>query len=69
MATKAKRHRIPRGWRYSGPNESAACPHRDLSVCAECAERYADRLVDVYGATYWMETDAERDDLLAHMAK
>jgi hypothetical protein len=62
------RHRKPQGWRSCGPNESEACPHRDLSVCPECATRYADRIVDVYSSVYWYEYDSDRAAMLAEIA-
>lgn len=47
---------------------SVVCPHRDLSVCAVCAA--ADpTLVDVYGAHFEVPDPAERDALLADLAR
>lgn len=68
-ARRTRRHRLPKGWRNCGGNESAACQHRDLFVCPDCQAKHADRLVEVYGVHYWCETDAERDELLAMMAE
>jgi len=39
----------PRTFR-TNPDGSAVCPHRDLSVCGECAE--LPDVVDVYGAHF-----------------
>ena len=51
--------RKPKGFR-GGFDEELACPHRDCSVCPECANRYAN-IIEVYGVDYaeWVETIAE----------
>jgi hypothetical protein len=44
---------LPKGWR-EGFDQSLACPHRDVSVCEECASR--PEVVEVIGAHYWDPT-------------
>lgn len=52
---------LPLGFR-EGVDQAIACPHRDLSVCDDCAGRYAE-LVDVFGTFYWVSNPADRDML------
>lgn len=42
--------RNPSTWRTNADG-SLVCPHRDLSVCAECARH--PEVIEVYGAHYW----------------
>lgn len=44
---------------------SAVCPHRDLSVCPECATDPA--MVEVFGAHYYLPDPVERAILLAEL--
>lgn len=48
---------MPRGWR-EGHGGDVACPHRDCSVCRECARRA--EVVEVYGQHFWIPDPAER---------
>ena len=43
------------------------CAHRDLSLCDECATRYAENVVEVYGLRYWANTPSELAELLAEL--
>ena len=52
---------IPALWR-EGHDGSAACAHRDCSVCPACAAAYPQAL-EVYGAHFWIEDPAEREEL------
>lgn len=45
---------------------SAVCPHRDLSVCADCATH--PHIVEVFGAHYHLPDAADRAELLAAIA-
>lgn len=59
----------PAGWRTNEPaNGSDICQHRDTYVCESCQVQYRDRLVEVYGAWYWTETDQEKAALLRMLA-
>ena len=40
------------GW-TEGHDDSAACPHRDVTVCPSCASEYADILIEAY-QVYWI---------------
>lgn len=57
---------LPQGWR-EGHEGEAICPHRDMSVCRECATR--PEIVDVYGKHYWIDDAEERDALQREMAE
>jgi hypothetical protein len=50
------------GWTESH-DESAACPHRDATVCPSCADEYSDILIGAYGE-FWIMPTVE-DALLA----
>ncbi len=45
---------------------SAVCPHRDMSVCADCATH--PHIVEVYGAHYHLPDADDRAELLAAIA-
>lgn len=68
VAEVTRTYRRPKGWTV-GHDDSVACPHRSLSVCPDCAARYSDRVVEVYGTHAWMTSDAERTLMLASMAR
>jgi hypothetical protein len=50
------------GW-IEGHDDSAACPHRDCTVCPSCADEYSDILISAYGV-FWIMPTVE-DALLA----
>lgn len=68
VAEVTRTYRRPKGWTV-GHDDSIACPHRSLSVCPACVERYSDRVVEVYGTHAWMASDAERTLMLASMTR
>lgn len=45
---------------------SAVCPHRDLTVCADCATH--PHIVEVFGAHYHLTDADDRAELLAAIA-
>ncbi len=45
---------------------SAVCPHRDMSVCADCATH--PHIVEVFGAHYHLTDPADREALAEDMA-
>jgi hypothetical protein len=55
--------RLPRGWRTNS-DDSAVCPHRDLSVCPKCENSYVE-LVNVYGECFWVSDEQDRAELLS----
>lgn len=55
-------HKLPAGW-FENREGEAACQHRDMSVCHDCATKYATRVVEVYGRHYWTRDDAEFREL------
>lgn len=57
------RKRKPAGWRTDSLSGSVVCPHRDLSVCRDCAADYADNVVNVFGKDYWAVDAADLADL------
>jgi hypothetical protein len=44
------------------------CPHRDLTCCGLCAEKY-EQVVDVYGVHYWVPDPKERAALVEDRAR
>ena len=57
--------RKPKGFRQSF-NEEMACAHRDVSVCPECANKYAN-IVEVAGTHYWVRDYAEWRELVGEL--
>lgn len=53
---------IPVGW-HEASDGTLSCPHRDLSVCTECAAR--PEAVEVAGAYFWIPDPADREALAA----
>lgn len=53
---------MPRGWR-TGLEGEVVCPHRNLSVCRDCAADHADNVVNVFGKDYWAVDAADLDYL------
>ena len=62
-----KPRRRPKGFR-DGHTGTLACPHRDVSCCAECAAAH-EEIVNVAGAHFWVPTAIERAELRAEMAR
>jgi hypothetical protein len=54
--------RLPKGFRR-GHTDNIACPHRDVTCCAECAAKYPE-LVDIYGRHFWIPDPVERADII-----
>lgn len=50
----------------SNADGTAVCPHRDLSVCTECASH--PEIVEVSGAHFHIADPAERAELAAMLA-
>jgi len=57
--------RLPSGWKPAGDG-TIACPHRDLFVCAKCADVYP-QVVNVYEAFFWVADESERAALIAEL--
>lgn len=56
--TTARIRRPPKGWR-TGHDGDLACPHRDVSVCADCARLHVE-VIEIYGQHFWIASEAER---------
>jgi hypothetical protein len=57
---------MPKGWK-TGHGGDVSCPHRDVSVCPDCAKRV--EVVDVYGQAFWVSSAIARFDLLKSMGR
>ena len=59
MTTMGKRFvtRRPAGFRI-GLQDELACPHRDISCCKKCEDKY-DNIIESYGHHYWLDTKEE----------
>jgi hypothetical protein len=44
-----------------------ACPHRDVTCCADCAKAHVE-IVLVYGQHFWVADKEEREALVRDMA-
>jgi hypothetical protein len=55
---QAERGSLPAGWR-EGHEGDVVCPHRDCSVCRECAQRA--EVVEVCGRHFWISDPLERN--------
>lgn len=57
--------REPKKFRV-GHSGDLACPHRDVTCCQKCADKYPE-IVEVYGQHFWIADKRERDALKARM--
>lgn len=59
MSTTTITPNPPKHW-HEQADGSLVCPHRDLSVCPDCAASHVEA-VDVFGQHFWIADPADRD--------
>ena len=63
IGTDPIRHNPPTGW-HEAADGTITCPHRDLTVCPDCADTHPEA-VNVSGAHFWIADPDERTELAA----
>lgn len=58
-----KHRKLPKGFGLDPSTDQLRCPHRDVSCCKACADRYRE-IVAVRGQHFWTSTPEEKRKLL-----
>lgn len=58
-----KHRKLPRGFSLDPATGQLQCPHRDVSCCKACLDRYFE-IVEVRGQHFWTATPEEKRKLL-----